>query len=426
LSFIYQALGCVHSLQPPAAGTEKVCFIQPSIPALTPAGFERWQTIQLLLDPDEHVPYLQEAIKIFDVKNETTGAPFPKLLPREAFPAEPNAKMVRWHDEVFVKLRGQAQDEDEGGAQGHGQSHNPRDRDDSGFGDEEPQGVHHAHSTRAQRYDSQPSNPNYLSPNGPKVVYVSPGVSPSDTPSDWRARATRAFRNIRPHRRSFPNEYDRGPGPRWVPATAQARRRASHSPGLYSDSEESSDSDGGSQHIRRADPRRRPRVSVPLQSHQSERENMHRNHSDGYTGRNSRDRDEAHRYHSPAADPFRQAYPVPQFYRAAGADIPQSNMEPMAAYPSHSYAQSAGVQWGPSDGDGVYHIRVPESGQSMRRPSLPPGAVGLESTGRGRQDARSRSRSRSRARATSHEHSESPLGRRGVNGRRYPSDGMVW
>lgn len=98
LSFIYQSLGCFHSLQPTTNA-----FEPPSIPALLPHGFVRWLTIQILLDPDEHSQYLQNAVEIWEVVN-TDGCNFPKSIPRDAFPAEPDAEMVQWHEEVSRRL----------------------------------------------------------------------------------------------------------------------------------------------------------------------------------------------------------------------------------------------------------------------------------------------------------------------------------
>ncbi|KAL6235690.1 hypothetical protein BDW75DRAFT_208785 [Aspergillus navahoensis] len=98
LSFIYQRLGCFHSIQPSSDP-----YKPPSIPALQPHGFVRWQTIQLLLDPDEHVSYLQNAVERWDVFSPN-GTLFPKTIPREAFPAEPDPEMIQWHETVSQKF----------------------------------------------------------------------------------------------------------------------------------------------------------------------------------------------------------------------------------------------------------------------------------------------------------------------------------
>ncbi|KAL9615364.1 MAG: hypothetical protein Q9167_000192 [Letrouitia subvulpina] len=104
LSFIYQSLGCYHTLQP-----EKDPYSPPSTPALTPQGFVRWQTVQLLLEPDEHAPFLQEAVKRFDIVNPVDGIGFPSLLPRDALPSSPDRDMVTWHERVAEKLMLEAQ-----------------------------------------------------------------------------------------------------------------------------------------------------------------------------------------------------------------------------------------------------------------------------------------------------------------------------
>lgn len=98
LSFIYQSLGCFHSLQPSTNA-----FEPPSLPALLPSGFVRWQTIQILLDPDEHVRYLQNAVGMWDIRNPFGGF-FPKFLPRDAFPPGPDLEMVQWHEQVSRRL----------------------------------------------------------------------------------------------------------------------------------------------------------------------------------------------------------------------------------------------------------------------------------------------------------------------------------
>lgn len=99
LSFIYQSLGCYHSLQP-----EKNPFAPPSVPVLTPHGYVRWQTVQVLLQPDQHVPFLQEAVKRFDIINPADGRPFPRQLPMETFPVKPDPEMTGWYDSVSERL----------------------------------------------------------------------------------------------------------------------------------------------------------------------------------------------------------------------------------------------------------------------------------------------------------------------------------
>ncbi|KAF8540459.1 hypothetical protein BDD12DRAFT_734590, partial [Trichophaea hybrida] len=99
LSDIYSTLGCAHSLQP-VPGDD---FLPPSIPALSTRGFAIWQTIQLLLDPEEHVHYLQNAVKKFPLRDPETGEPFPREIPAEAFPRTPDVETERWHDAAFER-----------------------------------------------------------------------------------------------------------------------------------------------------------------------------------------------------------------------------------------------------------------------------------------------------------------------------------
>lgn len=104
LAFIYQSLGCFYTLQP-----EQDPYAAPTIPALTPQGFVRWQTVQLLLEPEEHVPFIQNAVKRFEITNPVDGLPFPTILPKEALPSLPDHEISEWHSAVSEKLMVEAQ-----------------------------------------------------------------------------------------------------------------------------------------------------------------------------------------------------------------------------------------------------------------------------------------------------------------------------
>ncbi|KAL1994472.1 hypothetical protein VTN49DRAFT_1942 [Thermomyces lanuginosus] len=99
LSFIYQKLGCFHSLQPTSNAFEPPC-----IPSLLPIGFVRWETIQILLDPDEHHHLLQTALEKWDIM-DAKGVAFPKVIPREVFPKVPDQDMVEWHEKLSKQLK---------------------------------------------------------------------------------------------------------------------------------------------------------------------------------------------------------------------------------------------------------------------------------------------------------------------------------
>jgi hypothetical protein len=70
-----------------------------------------WQTIQLLLGPDEHTKFLIEAVRRWDIKDPDTGEVLPKILPRQCFPANPDKHMVAWYEGVSERLRTEAEEE---------------------------------------------------------------------------------------------------------------------------------------------------------------------------------------------------------------------------------------------------------------------------------------------------------------------------
>ena len=115
IAFIYKSLGCLYSLQPqePKDGApQSTAFADPTVPALKTEGWIMWQTIQLLLGPEEHSGFLMEAVQKWDVKDPTTGEMFPKALPRTCFPAEPDKHMVAWYEGVSERLRREAEEEE--------------------------------------------------------------------------------------------------------------------------------------------------------------------------------------------------------------------------------------------------------------------------------------------------------------------------
>ncbi|PVH98854.1 hypothetical protein DM02DRAFT_629936 [Periconia macrospinosa] len=108
ISFIYRSLGAFHSLQPAPDDDGYSC---PTVPALKKKGFVAWQTIQLLLGPEEHVPFLQNAVKQFDITDPHTGNLFPKILPKECLPQEPDDAMEAWYETVAARLKREAEDD---------------------------------------------------------------------------------------------------------------------------------------------------------------------------------------------------------------------------------------------------------------------------------------------------------------------------
>ena len=112
ISYIWQATGCQHTLQP----REGDDFAPPSIPALTAKGFVRWESIEILLGPVEHVPFMQFAVKHWDLRNPDDGTPFPPDLPATVFPSQPDRQIDEWHKQCAVKLRSKSAARDEYGS----------------------------------------------------------------------------------------------------------------------------------------------------------------------------------------------------------------------------------------------------------------------------------------------------------------------
>ena len=65
--------------------------------------------MQLLLEPEEHVPIIQSAVKRFDIVNPVDGLSFPDYLPTESLPSMPDPEMLDWHEGVSQRLMLEAQ-----------------------------------------------------------------------------------------------------------------------------------------------------------------------------------------------------------------------------------------------------------------------------------------------------------------------------
>ncbi|KAI0434955.1 hypothetical protein F5Y09DRAFT_156643 [Xylaria sp. FL1042] len=101
ISYIWQALGVQHTLQPVPDND----YAPPSVPALTLRGFVRWESLQILLGPEEHVPYLQYAVANWNLKHPYTGDVFPADLPATAFPSVCDPAVDEWHRACGRRLR---------------------------------------------------------------------------------------------------------------------------------------------------------------------------------------------------------------------------------------------------------------------------------------------------------------------------------
>lgn len=107
ISFVWQALGVQHVLLPGESDSPEpsVHHAEPSVPALTPKGFVRWQSIQILREPEVHVPLMQIAVKYWKLQHPDTGIAFPPDIPVESFPKTGDPQLVEWHRDCGNELR---------------------------------------------------------------------------------------------------------------------------------------------------------------------------------------------------------------------------------------------------------------------------------------------------------------------------------
>ena len=110
---LYQILECQYLLIPPrykspvggessaSLETKKKMSVQAG---LTPAGFARWLTICVLIDPQREFTRLSRLLNTPGVvipRKTSDGTPFPNILPRGALPEAPNAGVVSKFGSVF-------------------------------------------------------------------------------------------------------------------------------------------------------------------------------------------------------------------------------------------------------------------------------------------------------------------------------------
>ncbi|CAK7273513.1 hypothetical protein SEPCBS57363_005690 [Sporothrix epigloea] len=168
ISYIWQITGCQHSLQPTDDD-----FAPPTIPALTPKGFVRWQSVETLLCPNVHVPLLQLVAKQWHLKNLTTGELFPAELPKEALPSLPDPEVEKWHDQCANKLRREASMADEmSSKKARAMDDPPSPKTTIPRPAFKTSTHHHAH-TRTESPGSPPNQPRNMSPQS---TDGSPGV----------------------------------------------------------------------------------------------------------------------------------------------------------------------------------------------------------------------------------------------------------
>ncbi|KAI9172245.1 hypothetical protein HJFPF1_01742 [Paramyrothecium foliicola] len=260
ISYVWQVTGCQHTLQP----TEND-FAPPSVPALTFRGFSRWESLEILLGPEEHVPFMQFAVKNWALKHPETGEAFPADLPKDVFPAVADADVDRWHQSCAQKLRTEAAVKNE----------TPQTKPEPVPENQSPKfayvhvrkpfqeqptwrrHVDPAHLHRGNSYNQPPGR--YAAPKGPDR---SPDRGRHDPSPKAQARR-RSFSDIpsptsnEPPIHAFPSAYD----DRNAKRPAEQRRRHSH-PRHYSSDESSDEAPVPPKSKRRQHPESPPPPSV--------------------------------------------------------------------------------------------------------------------------------------------------------------------
>lgn len=228
--------GCRHTLEPTDNDYEP-----PSIPALTLKGFVRWESIQILLAPDEHVPFVIHAVKNWHLKNPDTGELFPEDIPASAFPSEPDPDICVWYEACGDKLKKEATPR----ASPRPPFPSAADRVHAGFS-HVPAGSARPAATDYFTHRSVPFA--HVSPGHAAGRYRGPGlrVSP-ERPDRMRASGT-SPQEERARRRSFsdyPSPHEPHPSPHLNPNRPTAARRHSH-PRRVSVEDDDSDEDDAS------------------------------------------------------------------------------------------------------------------------------------------------------------------------------------
>ena len=89
LSQVYSELECQHHL------VQKRPEDAPSVPGLTPHGFERWMMLLILARPDDEVERLQKAVQGLPISNaDDARERFPREISRRLFPLSGDVKAV--------------------------------------------------------------------------------------------------------------------------------------------------------------------------------------------------------------------------------------------------------------------------------------------------------------------------------------------
>lgn len=258
ISYIWQVFGCRHTLEP----TEND-FEPPSVPALTLKGFVRWESIQILLAPDEHVPFITHAIKNWQLRNPDTDEPFPEDIPASAFPSEPDPEISVWYEACGDRLRKEATPK----ASPRPPFPSAADRVNAGF-------------SHVPAGSARPAATDYFTHRSVPFTHVSPGhaagryrgaglrVSP-ERPDKMRPNGL-SPQEERARRRSFsdyPSPHEPYASPHLNPTRPMAARRHSHPRRVTVEDEESDDDDASLRAGRRGSAGHGPPYRSPRFAH---------------------------------------------------------------------------------------------------------------------------------------------------------------
>lgn len=196
ISYIWQVTGCQHTLQPTDDD-----FAPPTIPALTPRGFSRWESVEILLGPEEHVPFLQYAVKNWSLRHPETGEYFPADLPADVFPSVADQEVDLWHKSCGERLSREA-----AGRPSRPTRPSPREREpetaDPKFAPNQSRNSSTAGTPQARPPESDYFGRPWNYVNVPRGAQI-PRRTPSSRSPDKQPRS-RSF-NDRVRRRSFPD-----------------------------------------------------------------------------------------------------------------------------------------------------------------------------------------------------------------------------
>ncbi|PWW77606.1 hypothetical protein C7212DRAFT_180029 [Tuber magnatum] len=107
LSSIYRVLGCEHFYIPISRDQK------PTIPALTPQGFETWMFTQLMTNPSREAARLQKVVASWPIYDTKEGRRFPTSIPRSCFPEKEDSVILQGWWRVWEEFPSDSEDEEE-------------------------------------------------------------------------------------------------------------------------------------------------------------------------------------------------------------------------------------------------------------------------------------------------------------------------